>query len=755
MPPREIAGRVSDLGTRVLEEQLHRLGLDANPDPKLVDAAAPRFPYPFFQTTALEAVTDALRTDDGYVRGLLSEAEALVRGEFSFFGQSFQLPPTRIPWTSDPVSGRPWPMVFHTKVDIFSGNVGHGDVKFVWELNRHQFLPTLGKAWRLTGDARYPELALAWIEEWIETNPYKVGINWASALELAVRSLSWLWAAALFDNAPAFSEARRHLLRRSLHQHAEFLASHLSYYFSPYNHLIGEATALHAIGTLVPSLDRARAWRDLGWRIMCSEVGTQLHPDGGTVEQAFGYHHFTLGFYLQSLLIAQAHGQHVPPRVEGRLAAAWRFSAAITRPDGQVPMVGDADEGKALALDQAHLWDFRSYQAVGAAVLADAALAAAAGPCPADARWVIGARPWPASSAPAAQSELLALNASGYTILRDTERAHWLLFDTGDIAHGVPEDDEVSAAHGHADLLAFELTAAGRPRLVDPGFLTYNGPVEWHRYFRDTHAHNALVIDDESQARYRGRLKWSHGATARRTCALAADAFAYVEGEHDAYRRGSHQVTHARGIVWARPDTWIVLDWLTGEGDHLVDRYFHFAPGETTAHASGAWGAFENGVALGVHALEHDAECTLLCGGDAPDAGWVATRYEQKVPAAVLRIRARRPVPGVVATLLTASDGTAAPTWRREDGGLRIGWPDGGALLLAWAGDAAHGPLDTDARCAATAISADGSITAALMVHGTRLAYAGRSLYTTPAPADVVLAPAGTGMVPVQAHILR
>ncbi|HTU99447.1 MAG TPA: heparinase II/III family protein, partial [Luteitalea sp.] len=368
MSPGEIVGRIGDLGTRIIEEQRYRAGMDRDPEPSLTNPGPPSFGYPFFAEHDLTTVTSALASDTGYVARLRSEADALCRGEFSFFGRAFTLNPARIPWTADPITGRPWPMVFHTKVDIFSGNVGHGDVKFVWELNRHQFLPTLGKAWRLTGEARYAETALDWIDQWIAENPYKVGINWASALEVAVRSLAWLWSAALLDDAAAFTAERRIRLRRALHHHAAFLASHLSFYFSPYNHLIGEATALHAIGTLVPSLAAAPRWRDRGWQILCAEVEKQFHPDGGTVEQAFGYHHFTLGFYLQSLLIARRHGQAVPPTLSARLAAAWRYSAAITRPDGQVPMVGDADEGRALALDQNHLWDFRSYQAVGAIV---------------------------------------------------------------------------------------------------------------------------------------------------------------------------------------------------------------------------------------------------------------------------------------------------------------------------------------------------------------------------------------------------
>ena len=157
--------------------------------------------------------------------------------------------------------------------------------------------------------------------------------------------------------APADSSARCRSMRR-------YIERHLSFYFSPYNHLIGEATALFVIGSLLPWLRPAARWRDRGWAILEAEMPKQYHEDGGTVEQATGYHHFTLGFHLQ------AHARETPhwrARSGGRLWSdlekALEFSMHMTRPDGSMPMIGDADEGKAFSLVQPDLWDFRVFLA--------------------------------------------------------------------------------------------------------------------------------------------------------------------------------------------------------------------------------------------------------------------------------------------------------------------------------------------------------------------------------------------------------
>src|SRR6202007_1994967 len=76
-----------------------------------------------------------------------------------------------------------------------------GDKKIVWELNRHQYFATLGQAYWLTNDERYAETFVAHLASWMEQNPPKLGINWASSLEVAFRSISWLWALYFFKDS--------------------------------------------------------------------------------------------------------------------------------------------------------------------------------------------------------------------------------------------------------------------------------------------------------------------------------------------------------------------------------------------------------------------------------------------------------------------------------------------------------------------------------------------------------------------------
>jgi hypothetical protein len=134
-----------------------------------------------------------------------------------------------------------------------------GDHKVIWELNRHQHLPLLAQAFLLSGRREYLDEAFRQVESWLDANPFLRGINWASALEVAFRALSWAWLWHMAGSE--MPEALRARFLTALERHGRYLERNLSVYFSPNTHLLGEAVALHALGVLFPAFPRRRAGR--------------------------------------------------------------------------------------------------------------------------------------------------------------------------------------------------------------------------------------------------------------------------------------------------------------------------------------------------------------------------------------------------------------------------------------------------------------------------------------------------------------
>ncbi len=664
----EVSFRSKAVLAKKIEEWCYRVGLDRNPEAQMVseNKADIVFNYPWLGAQDQKDSGELLKSIfPDYVQKIKITADKIRNHHFTFFATDFKYD-AKIPWMADPVSGQERPRVFYTKVDIFGGDTGKGDVKYVWELNRHQFIPTLGKAYCLSGDEQYAEEGLNLIIDWIESNPYKVGINWSSALEVAVRALAWAWACAFFEPSPHFTLEKRKVIVRSFYQHGLFLENHLSFFFSPYNHLIGEASALFVIGSLLPFLKPSARWRERGWQILEDEMPKQLHSDGGTVEQATGYHHFTMGFYLQAILLKRQAGGKIVSDLWSLFEKSFDYALHMTRPDGEIPMMGDGDEGIAITLDQPSLWDFRPFLAIGAVLFKRGDLKKMAGPFSPDTLWLIGKTGWEIlekleEKTPSGQS--YALPSSGYFVMRSgwDQKAHYLNFDCGELADGVQTNDMPSAAHGHADALSIELSVWGSPFLVDPGFYTYNGAIKWHRYFRETAAHNTVVIDDQSQAEYCGRMTWKNGPHVTLRHWVTSKQFDYAEGRHDGYTHLPQSVIHQRAVLFLKPRYWLVRDVLSGKGTHQIDRYFHCGPhheADCDEKQKSVQIRSPEGSSLLMIACENEnLLIKIKKGGSEPDEGWIALGYEKKIEAPVICFRTKMPVPTALHTLLVPFSG--------------------------------------------------------------------------------------------------
>src|SRR5262249_19700314 len=155
----------------------------------------------------------------------------------------------------------------------------------------HQHWLALGRAWWLTDDVRYRERALDELSHWLGANPPLAGINWASMLELGLRSLSWMWALHVFVE-PAFDDREPWIvdLLTALDGQLSHVERNLSVYFSPNTHLLGEALALYVCGRALPELRASDRRAALGRALLIQEMTRQIAADGGHRERSAHYH---------------------------------------------------------------------------------------------------------------------------------------------------------------------------------------------------------------------------------------------------------------------------------------------------------------------------------------------------------------------------------------------------------------------------------------------------------------------------------
>jgi len=580
----------------------------------------------------------------------LAAAERLVQGKFDVFAlKNIDLgsPPR---WNRDPKSGVEAPLTFGKLLDYRDARQV-GDIKYLWEPNRHLHLVTLAQAYALSGAARYLDVVRRHLASWFAACPAGMGPNWASALEAALRLINWsvAWQLVGGSASPLFhgrdGESFRQDWLESVYRHAQFIRGHFSRHSSANNHLIGEAAGLFIAALTWPHWPRAQAWRTTARQVLEREALLQNAPDGVNREQAVSYQQFELDLLLLPLLAARAAGDDFPAAYQARIEAMLEYLASIMDAGGNLPMFGDADDGAVVSLAQSgHFCPYCSLLATGAILFRRGDFKAKAGGLDDKTRWLLGtdaaAEFHALPAAPAALPVRQAFPDGGYYVLgRDFEGGDEirLIADAGPLGYGG------IAAHGHADALAFTLSVGGMEFLVDPGTYAYHTQGAWRAYFRGTAAHNTVRVDGRDQSEAGGNFMWlakaQAGCSAWRSDA-AQDVF---EGWHDGYMRLPDPAMHTRRITLDKAGGRIVIeDVLRMAGAHDVELFFHCSE-LCQVHGAGRDYVLGQGgrtILLKLPAAPH-AVSDIHRGSTAPIAGWISRRFDERQPAPTLRWRAR------------------------------------------------------------------------------------------------------------------
>lgn len=537
-----------------------------------------------------------------FSRDAVSLADSILAHRFPLLGTVVEFGP-EIDWRRDVLHGKATGLAFFRRIPYLDFERA-GDHKIIWELNRHQHPVLLAQAYLLTGRGTYLDEIWRQLESWMEQNPYPRGINWASALEVAFRALSWLWIGHLVGDRMDAPLRRKFL--RSLYVHGLHLDANLSAYFSPNTHLLGEAVALHALGAAFGQAPQAAGWRRKGADIVEVESGRQVHGDGSYFELSTYYH-----VYALDMLLFHAVFRPPSPEHRDRLGRMGEFLHAMLGPSGEIPFFGDDDGGR-------FFHPFGRHSAYGRATLATCSVflkRAGWGYSEDDLReqaaWWLGETE--GSSAGLWESKLfpeagLAAMASG-----DTQ----LVADAGPFG-------PFSSGHSHADTLSFTLRAGGLEILVDPGTYTYVTSVELRNLFRGTAMHNTVRIDGLDQAEPAGPFGWS--ATPEASILSWATTEERDELAAECRYRG---FTHRRRIVWEKPGRIAVTDDIDGpSGVHSLEQFWH--AGAPVERVNGS--TFRIG---GRAILVLNGEAEVEEGGDF---GWRAPALGTKIPAPVIRL---------------------------------------------------------------------------------------------------------------------
>lgn len=541
-----------------------------------------------------------------YVRGLgalcpaetarlLEDARRVLRHEFDLLGSGPFVPvdgkrPPRahgyrpIDWYLDPVRGLRFPEgVPHKAWDLYRMRPGNADIKYPWELGRCQHLPTLAQAWQLTRRREFAREIFDQIADFMEANPLGLGIQWTCTMDVAIRAANWAIALALTLDADVVPDEERAAAYAALFDHGKFIFENLeNTYEVTSNHFLSNIVGLHLVAAEFCGLPQADAWDEFCRRAVQREMMVQVHEEGSDYESSIPYHRLVTELFLASYRLAQFQRRPLPDQYAQRLRKMVQFLLDTQRPDGRMPVIGDADDGRFHIFTDYARWDrqdARHLYAPAALVLGQPqwlSLAPAAGrweaawwgfdPAGVDCR---GELPPPVQR---------LFPAFGVAVIRD-QRAYLVITNGKVGTNGFGN-------HKHNELLGFEYHVAGVPLLVDPGSYVYTSDFDARNRFRSTASHNTVMIDGAEQNEMRPEWIFRAFESAEPEHLYFAESgpcVVYV-GRHKGYCRTARRAVHERRFeLQPTSGTLRIVDRIVGSGTARVQWHFHAAPGVTVA----------------------------------------------------------------------------------------------------------------------------------------------------------------------------
>ncbi len=579
-----------------------------------------------------------------YSSDYCKEADRIIDGYHDVFAYKNLKLGHPVNWNKNPNTGEQAPLFFGKTLNYRDEKIV-GDIKYLWEPSRHLHLSTLAQAYSVSNNKKYLDAIQVQLSSWFDQCPYMKGAHWTSSLELAIRLINWsiVWqliggdASTLFTSKEGKKFKDRWL--NSIYQHTHFIKGHLSRYSSANNHLIGEATGLYVATITWPFWKQFDSWREQGKAVLENEAILQNDEDGVNREQAMSYQQFVLDFLILSGLAADANGDGFSKRYWSRIECMLEYLKSVTDVSGNVPMIGDADDGLVVRLSFEEDWNpYQSLLTIGAELFDRKDFSVNTLKKDDKYYWVIANNCVKHGSDKNKyknkQTIKRAFKEGGYYILGNDlnkEDEIRLLVDAGPIGY------REIAAHGHADALSIVLNYGGREFLIDPGTYSYHTNKKWREYFRGTSAHNTVRLDGFNQSTSGGNFMWSHKANAyceKFTSSPEEDIFI---GSHDGYKWLEDPVIHKRKIRYNKQNKSLqVTDIFECKGKHDIEQFWHFSEFCEIEKYSSDFVVINHERAVRISLPKEVQESKVIYGDKGIPLGWVSRQYDVKEPTNTL-----------------------------------------------------------------------------------------------------------------------
>ena len=518
---------------------------------------------------------------------IIAMAEKVIQHEVNLLGSGPVKLGEKIDWHRDYKTNIRWSPAYIRSIE-YNNPDQPSDVKFPWEVSRLQWTIPAGQAYLLTGEEKYAIAVRDILLQWIDENPYAFSVNWACTMEVALRILSWTWLFYVFKESSAWKDQEfREKFLTSLYLHGDFTIRHLERSDINGNHYTADATGLVFAGLFFKDCKKSVAWLDTGWNILVEELALQVSLDGVDFEGSIPYHRLVQELLFFPALYRERCDLETPEFYRERVTAMAHFTQAYTQPDGNAPLLGDADDARTLPFGGQGINDHRYLLGLIGSQWGNEELVKSFSGPKSEIYWLLGEEnvatlpdhefPPPAQSA--------SFSDGGYYVLGH-DKSHVFV----DCA---PLGLAGRGGHGHNDCLSFEAVLSGEKLISDCGAYVYTASYKDRNLFRSTIYHNTPRIDSEEINRYiRPDYLWNLHYDAQPSVLHydSSPIISSLRASHSGYERLPEPVSLYREFILNHENNTLhIEDQFEGKGEHQIEIPLHLAPGVTIQELGDRW----------------------------------------------------------------------------------------------------------------------------------------------------------------------
>jgi len=325
------------------------------------------------------------------------------------------------------------------------------DIKVSWDLSRFQHLIFLGQMYKKRSDKKYVIIFTRHITDWIDANPFLLGVNWLCPMEVALRAINWIWAFYYFNTAeiaPEFWEK----YTNSLYDHFVYLENNWELYDGrTSNHYLSDLVGYLYLCYFFLQLPGVEKKAFICSQRIVNEMQKQVFFEGTSYEGSTQYHRLVTELLYHASVMMETLNFSVPDWYKEQLEKMLMFIDWCSPKDGLLVSVGDHDSGSVLyeGLSQNIIQKYKK---------SDTSIV----------------KHYP-------QFGLSIMKTDGWHIT---------------LRHHVYTKKQPSG-HFHNDIASITLAYKGVPILVDPASYVYTASAYWRNYFRSVMVHNTFFVENE------------------------------------------------------------------------------------------------------------------------------------------------------------------------------------------------------------------------------------------------------------------